>query len=168
MKVSVESLFGSGIEEIQVDQSLRLSGDLGARYPGGMRVFATIRRISHGVYVDGWVEGTERETCGRCLEPFSRPARVRIEEPFSEDVPPAQALFSDVAPLVGRQIDLDELVGQLLEVDEPLVPLCRAQCAGICQWCGANRNVEQCSCRQDVVDPRLAGLARLLQEQPPD
>ncbi|MGH9281959.1 MAG: YceD family protein [Acidimicrobiales bacterium] len=42
----------------------------------------------------------------------------------------------------------------LLEL--PLAPLCRADCAGICPMCGADRNVAPCQCASAPSDPRWA------------
>lgn len=165
MKIPVDRLFGTDVEAIEVDQVVRPAGDVGARYPDGVRVLATIGRITHGVYMEGHIEGVETETCVRCLEDFKRPTRVAIEEAFSEDVAPKDALFSDVSPLVDRNIDLDDLVAQLLVVDEPMAAVCDERCLGICPVCGGNRNVTQCDCKEQVVDERLAGLSRLLQER---
>src|SRR5215469_18364764 len=67
VKISVERLFGSDVEVIDVDQSLRLHDELAARYPDGVRVTASIRRIQRGVYMEGEVAGDEVETCARCL-----------------------------------------------------------------------------------------------------
>jgi uncharacterized metal-binding protein YceD (DUF177 family) len=165
VKIPVDRLFGSDVDAIEVDQVVRPAGDVGTRYPDGVRVVATIGRITHGVYMEGRVDGVETETCVRCLEEFRRPTSVDIEEAFSEDVAPEDALFSDVSPLVDRRIDLDELVAQLLEVDEPMAAVCDERCKGICPVCGGNRNVTNCDCKEPVVDERLAGLSRLLQER---
>ncbi len=165
MKIPVDRLFGGDVEAIEVDQVVRPGGELGKRYPGGVRVIATVTPITHGVYMEGRLDGVETETCVRCLEEFGRPADVAIEEAFSEDVAPKDALFSDVAPLVDRTIDLDDLVTQLLEVDEPMAAVCDERCKGICPVCGSNRNVSGCECKEQVVDERLAGLAKLLQER---
>ena len=165
MKIPVDRLFGNDVEAIEVDQVVRPPGDVGVRYPDGVRVVATIGRITHGVYMEGHVEGVEAETCVRCLEEFKRPTNVEIEEAFSEDVEPRDALFSDVTPLVDRRIDLDDLVAQLLEVDEPMAAVCDERCKGICPVCGGNRNVVDCDCKESIVDERLAGLSRLIQER---
>jgi uncharacterized protein len=163
--IPVDRLFGSDVEAIEVNQVVRLSGDVGTRYPDGVKVVATITPISHGVYMEGFVEGVENETCVRCLEGFRRSTRVAVEEAFSEDVAPDDAVFAEVSPLVDRTIDLDDLVTQLLEVDEPMAAVCDERCKGICPVCGSNRNVSGCDCKETVIDERLAGLARLLQER---
>jgi uncharacterized metal-binding protein YceD (DUF177 family) len=165
VKIPVDRLFGTDVEAIEVDQNLRLQGDLGVRYPDGVRVVAAIAPISHGVYMEGYVEGIETETCVRCLEQFTRATKVKVEEAYSEDVAPSDAIFSDVSPLVDRTIDLDDLVVQLLEVDEPLAAVCDERCKGICPVCGSNRNVVTCTCEEHIVDERLAGLARMVKER---
>jgi uncharacterized protein len=164
LKISVERLFGLHPDTIEVDQTLRLRGDLATRYPSGVRVVADISHISRGAYVEGRIEGREQETCVRCLEPFLRDARVKIEEAYSEDVTPAEAQFSEMSPLVERTIDVDDLVTQLLEIDEPLAAVCSQDCRGICPTCGVNRNRSACACSERRIDERLAGLAKFMEE----
>jgi uncharacterized protein len=164
VKISVERLFGQHPEVIEVDQGLQLHGDLANRYPNGVRIAGKVSPISRGVYLEGFVEGREQETCVRCLEPFERDTRVAIEEAYSEDIAPADAQFTAMSPLIERTIDVDDLVTQLLEVDEPLAAVCSDDCRGICDTCGKNRNREQCTCSEKRVDERLAGLAKFMQE----
>jgi uncharacterized protein len=42
--------------------------------------------------------------------------------------------------------------------------LCREDCKGLCQSCGADLNAGLCSCEQGEVDPRWAALAELKKE----
>jgi len=44
-------------------------------------------------------------------------------------------------------------------------PLCHADCKGLCPQCGANLNLESCTCENVQVDPRLAVLKNLLQSK---
>ena len=164
MKISVDRLFHPDVEAIEVDQTIRLPGELGERYPSGVRVVGRITPISHGVHMAGSMTGIESETCARCLEAFSRDANIAVEETYSEDVRASDALFSDVAPLVDRSIDLTDLASQLLEVDEPMAAICSDSCLGICPSCGANKNQSPCACEEHIVDERLAGLAILRDE----
>ena len=171
VKISVDRLFSRDVEGIEFDERLSLHGDLKERYPQGARAVGKITKITHGVYVEGFVDGMERETFARCLEPFYREAHVEIAEPYSEDVAERDAQFSDVAPLIGREIDLDLLVVELLEVDEPIAAVCGESCLGICPECGGNRNLAECSCnarlaaaRAQAASERWAGLTKFLQE----
>ncbi len=164
MKLSVDRLFHPDVVAIEVDQPLRLTGELGKRYPRGVRLTGTVTHISHGVHLHGRVSGEERETCSRCLEEFPRHTDIEFDETFSEDVKPEDELLSEVSPLVDRCIDVTALVEQLLEVDEPMAAVCNDDCKGICPLCGSNRNQVECRCHEDVVDARLAGLAAIRDE----
>lgn len=164
MKISVDRLFHPDIEAIEIEQTLRFREELGERYPDGVHLSGRITHISHGVHVHGSIDGMERETCVRCLEPFWRNTKISVEETYSEDVKPEDELFSDVSPLTDRSIDISSLVAQLLEVEEPLAPVCSESCAGLCPTCGVNRNESVCGCAQDALDERLAGLARFRDE----
>jgi len=57
--------------------------------------------------------------------------------------------------------DLAEIVSEQILLAQPLKPVCRPDCAGLCQTCGGNRNRIKCACRRDEVDPRLAPLLDL-------
>jgi len=165
MRISVKRLFGTDPDPIELECAVAPGGDLKERYPGGVTLHAEIRHISHGVFVEGTIRGRESETCARCLESFSRDVSIDVAEAYSEDVPESDALISDMSPLVNREIDVNELVSQMLVVDEPIAAVCDPRCAGICPICGGNRNVQSCACRIATIDPRLAGLARLLEER---
>jgi uncharacterized protein len=43
----------------------------------------------------------------------------------------------------------------------PMKPLCKAECAGLCDICGKDLNQGECSCRQEQADPRWAELLKL-------
>ena len=165
MKISVTRLFGPDATAIELECSVKPAGELAERYPRGVTLQVEIRPISRGVFVEGTITGRETETCARCLEDFSRDVCVEVAESYSEDVSEKDALVSDMAPLVNREIDVDELVSQLLVVDEPIAAICDPRCRGICSMCGVNRNVQSCACTDATIDPRLAGLARLLEER---
>jgi uncharacterized protein len=38
---------------------------------------------------------------------------------------------------------------------------CKEDCKGLCQKCGANRNLIDCKCDSDETDPRWAALKNL-------
>lgn len=63
------------------------------------------------------------------------------------------------------EIDLKPiLISLILSQFEPK-PLCREDCKGLCSSCGADLNVAECQCgKEHAKDPRLAGLAELLEE----
>jgi uncharacterized protein len=44
--------------------------------------------------------------------------------------------------------------------------LCRSDCLGLCPQCGGNRNLDECHCDEDPIDPRWAALQTLLANEP--
>ena len=60
-------------------------------------------------------------------------------------------------PLVDHEVDLEPLVRDAVLLELPLAPLCRADCQGLCPFCGVNRNDEACGC-EAPADPRWSAL----------
>lgn len=57
--------------------------------------------------------------------------------------------------------ELDPLVREDVFLSLPSKILCKDDCKGVCQFCGTDLNVSQCSCKKPI-DPRLEALAQLL------
>ena len=116
-------------------------------------------RVQSGLLIQGAVASQLRLECVRCLEPFDFPVVLELEEIFR--LAPAKAHPSSY--LVGEDgwIDLAPLLREQAWVDIPMKPLCRPDCKGLCPHCGANLNIEPCTCEQIRIDPRLAPLQKL-------
>jgi uncharacterized protein len=65
-------------------------------------------------------------------------------------------------------IDLAPLVRELSLLALPIKVLCRPDCQGLCQECGANLNLGDCGCAENEIDPRLAALGSLLKNDGDD
>jgi uncharacterized protein len=61
----------------------------------------------------------------------------------------------------GEVLDLTAAVSDLCILLLPPVPLCRDDCKGLCQYCGADLNDGPCGCEGDTGDPRWAVLDQL-------
>jgi uncharacterized protein len=120
------------------------------------------------VDVEAALQATVRLECSRCLEPFDLPLRCE----FSLVVVSAAAEFGtgerrlvleDAALFYAERgrVDLREMAREQIYLNLPLKPVCRADCAGLCPTCGANRNRLECPCRPADIDPRLAPLFEL-------
>ena len=96
--------------------------------------------------------------CARCLKEFEYTIHKRITADLTEE---GEGENPDAYFLMGDSIDINEIVVTefILDMDERL--LCREDCAGLCQQCGADLNDGSCACGK-VVDPRLAILGQLL------
>jgi uncharacterized protein len=65
---------------------------------------------------------------------------------------------------MNQMLDLSDVLRQYLLTSEPLRALCRQDCRGLCQECGADLNDEECRCGEQTMDPRWGALANLLSE----
>ena len=70
----------------------------------------------------------------------------------------------DIVLLDGHEVDLGELVREAVVLDMDTKHLCSENCEGLCSGCGVNLNHEACRCKPEV-DPRLASLAKLLEDK---
>jgi len=105
--------------------------------------------------------------CDRCAAPSVGPLEVEFDTRFIPQTKAAgetdnvELLPEDlgVAAYEGDAVDLDELVREQILLALPSRNLCREDCKGLCQKCGANLNAGDCSCEQGETDPRWAALA---------
>ena len=105
---------------------------------------------------------TELElNCSRCLDTFIYPIDIDIEERFTNDpdLEDDGIMFVD-----GDTIDITEIIENCIISTLPIKRLCKEDCKGLCSVCGANKNVENCSCLDYDVDVRLAKLRELFGE----
>jgi uncharacterized protein len=119
-------------------------------------VSVTIERVADGVVVRGTVEAEWHAECSRCLAPVQGTATVHVDELYEP-----HPLDGETYLLEGEEIDLEPVVRDSLLPELPAVPLCRAECAGLCPQCGADRNTTRCDCTVDDTDPRWAALRSL-------
>ncbi len=106
--------------------------------------------------------------CTRCLEPFESEASAEIGyvvqvggSPEAEDG--ERELDEEELGLLRLQepeLETRPLWLEQLQLGVPMKPLCREDCAGLCNQCGVDLNTEPCACGP-ATDPRWAALAGL-------
>jgi uncharacterized protein len=122
-------------------------------------VEAEVAHVVDGLLVSGQAAATVRLSCGRCLTDFTSELRVAFSELFALD--PTDAEDDGYAVQPGDLLPLDTLARDELVLAFPPAPLCRADCAGLCPDCGADRNTTACGHDTVAVDPRWLPLAQL-------
>ena len=117
----------------------------------------TLERVSEGLVVRGTVAATWEAACSRCLVPVGGEISVPVGELYER-----QPLEGETY-LLGEDdvIDLEPLVRDALLLELPAVPLCRAECRGLCPSCGVDHNLTSCECHDSEPDPRWAALKSL-------
>jgi len=137
---------------------------------GPLNGWLRMQRTNRGILVRGDMEADVRRTCGRCLEPYVEPARIQVSEEYLPSVdlvtgaPTPTPPEGEAAQLIDEhhEIDLTPVLRDEFALTEPMHPLCRPDCAGLCAECGAPLDARHASHQADEIDPRLAGLARFL------
>ena len=142
------------------------------RGDGGSSIAVTGRvallRTDRSILVEARLQTVIRTECSRCLAPAWASVALALEEEYypSVDVVSGASLPEPDDPsafrIDGRHVlDLDEAVRQHLVLAEPMQPLCRPDCAGLCPGCGADRNQGACRCDTVAIDARWSVLRRL-------
>lgn len=122
-----------------------------------------LESVVEGILVTGPVTGTMALSCSRCLKAYDQPVRVEVQELYAVGAGPAD----DEYPLDPEgQLDPEPMIRDALVLAMPFSPLCRPDCLGICERCGGDRNLGECSCVDEDVDPRWAGLGAVLEALP--
>jgi len=137
-----------------------------------------LTRTNHGILADFSYATEIEQECGRCLEP----ARASITSQLTEEYLPSvnvvtglpETIVADVdEPRVNanHELDLTDSVRQDILLEQPLQPLCRPDCPGLCPSCGRELSSGACGC--DTVEgtpignSQLSRLGELLKAQLP-
>lgn len=133
-----------------------------------------LQRTNRGILVRGELRAPLRRTCARCLDPFVEDVAVSIDEEFLPSVDlatgaqvTAEAGESESSSRIDEhhEIALGPVFHDELSLTEPMHPLCRPDCPGLCSVCGERRDTGTHEHADEEIDPRLAGLAALLEDR---
>lgn len=142
-------------EHIGSTRSYKVDGEENFPYKGEV----VLIRIDKGLLVRGALVTTVETICSRCLCGFDQDLPIKFDEEFLLQRDEGAFIIDEY-----RQIDLSEVARQYTLLAEPMKPLCREDCAGLCPRCGSNLNLEACDCTKEI-DPRLAVLASLAKDR---
>jgi uncharacterized protein len=152
--------------EYAVEETCNAEGDQSAFQVRGN---VTLLRTDAGLLATADLESYVQATCSRCLGPAQVPVHLHIEEEYypTIDVVTGVRLPAPddaIAFLIDEHhiLDLCEPARQQLVMAEPMQPLCREDCAGLCPTCGMDRNEGPCGCPPSDVDDRWAALEAFL------
>lgn len=165
MKIDLTNFFNGSADSLTVNHYVDLS-DLpyGTYYPVKKLVEVSGRVYSKAdvVYLDIDISYTINGVCDRCADEVEKDysinvSKILVEELQNED-------DDDYIIVYNHTLDLDELVNEEVSLNLPSKLLCKDDCKGLCQKCGANLNVNKCDCKGDI-DPRMEALLQLLDNE---
>ena len=102
--------------------------------------------------------------CSRCLRDIEVPLEVEIDEEAlpSVDIDTGQPVDVSAEPDVIRlngqhELELEPVVREAIQLAEPIAPLCREDCPGLCATCGEELTGPPHE-HEEEIDPRLEAL----------
>ena len=118
------------------------------------------------VSLTGGTSVTLRIPCARCLEPVDYICSMEFDEELDLGISDEERVknLDEQSYLNGYQLDTDQLVCNELSLSLPMKVLCKEDCKGICNRCGANLNYETCSCDTRSLDPRMAVIQDIFKQ----
>lgn len=124
-----------------------------------------LTRTNRGLFVHARLSTGIAQSCSRCLRDLDWPVAIEIDEEALPliDVATGQALDVEAEPDVLRlnehhELELEGEVRDAIELAEPIAPLCREDCPGLCIVCGLELATGPHDHPDDDIDPRLEGL----------
>jgi uncharacterized protein len=130
-----------------------------SRIRAGSEVVCSLSLESYfgGVMVTGTIRAPWEGLCSRCTVAVEGELFVAVRERFCDEAAPGGPGDEDAYLIADDLLRLEPMLLDALVPELPLAPLCRADCAGLCQHCGTDRNESSCDCVAPA-DQRWANL----------
>jgi uncharacterized protein len=142
---------------IDLPDELVLAGPLGGQ--------VRLTRTNRGIIVDARLTTSLAGECARCLRPLTTPIDIVIEEEYlpSIDFQTGRPVDVDAELEALRltdhhELDLEPSVRDAISLAEPIAPLDRPDCPGLCAVCGLPLDEGEHDHPDDDIDPRLEAL----------
>ena len=145
---------------IDLGDDLRLAGPIEGR--------VHLARTNRGLLVDADVTTSLAMECARCLKDIVVPIAAEFEQEARPSIDittgaplPADAADEDddVIRLTDHhELDLERSIREAIQLAEPIAPLCREDCPGLCVTCGLPLDEGTHDHPDDEIDPRLEAL----------
>jgi uncharacterized protein len=123
---------------------------------GPLKADITIEKVENKYALEGVMRGRFRLRCDRCLETYIHPIEsvwsLLLAAPASGIDEGEIELFEDdliVDFIKGSEINLDDVIREQIFLAMPFKSLCKEECSGLCMACGANLNIEECTCQRE-------------------
>ncbi len=117
-----------------------------------------LESVIEGILVSGTITGRMTLSCARCLKEFEQDFDVKVEEMYVRDPGPDD----DYGLTPELTLDPEPMVRDAVVLSMPFAPLCEPDCLGLCERCGGDRNLGECTCTTPPADLRWAGLETLI------
>lgn len=131
-----------------------------------VKVIAIANKQANVYTIKGQVTADLKLQCSRCLTYYNYQLTNDFDEMFIQDEIEMNwdKEDNDVSLLKSDEIDMTAIIEEAVVLAIPYIPICHEDCQGLCHVCGINLNEHSCDCKTDKIDPRLAELAKLFDQ----
>jgi DUF177 domain-containing protein len=149
-------------DDVRIDlgEDLRLASPIAGR--------VHLARTNRGLLVDADASAVLAGQCARCLRDIEVPVNVEFE---TEALPtidlhsgapvrlaPEDADEDVIVLSDHHELDLERSIREAIQLAEPIAPLCREDCPGLCLVCGERLDDGVHDHPDEDIDPRLEAL----------
>jgi uncharacterized protein len=118
------------------------------------------------LWIDGEVETAISFRCSRCTKEFAQPFSAQFnlfylpQPKWISESAEIELKYEDmeVEYYDGIAFDVNVMVLEQIELAIPMMFICREDCKGLCDQCGADLNEGVCLCKKEAPDSRLSVL----------
>jgi uncharacterized protein len=164
---NVAGLLADGVGTVRTydiaDATVTLPDELALAEPIAGQV--RLSRTNRGILADARLHTALAGECARCLRPLTTPIDIVLEEEYlpSIDLHSGRPVDLDEEPEALRlsdhhELDLEPSVSDAISLAEPIAPLDRPDCPGLCVVCGLPLDEGEHDHPDDDIDPRLEAL----------
>ena len=165
MLIDVRQILHTPGKRLDFQFELDLSDlDFGGRCPvkDPVAVSGFVRNSADVLTMEMTAETTLDAVCDRCGKEFRQVKTVPYSCVLAEEVQNEDN--DEIVVLENGKVDAEDLARTAFILEMDTKTLCSEDCKGLCLRCGADLNLGPCSCKKEV-DPRLAALAKLLENK---
>lgn len=161
MKISISDLtkVNGSQREINLQEKLEeinFNGD-NIRFIEPIKLKGIIRNESGIIKLKGELNLVVELNCHRCSKNLEQVINIGIDENYTN----TEKAPDDFYKYSGNEIDFSPMILDNILTNMPMKILCSEDCKGLCEVCGCDRNLEDCSCKIQQYDPRFEALLKL-------
>jgi uncharacterized metal-binding protein YceD (DUF177 family) len=169
---NVSGLLGEGVGAVRdyVVTGVDVDGDEDFTLAAPIEGRIHLARTNRGLFVDADFTTVLATQCVRCLRDVAVPLAVEIQDEALPSIDLKTGKAIDLSPedeeagvirlTDHHELDLEQPIREAILLNQPIAPLDRDDCPGLCSVCGLPLDEGDHDHPDDEVDPRLEALRR--------
>lgn len=168
MTLDMRPMLRGEVSRISIDFTLTPDSVVGITYLSDAHVCGEITDEAGYMRLKLQVSLPFEGECARCLSAVRDTFSLEFERTVADEGTLTEEQMEDnvdeYVMIRDGLLDLDEELREVLVLSFPFRVLCEEDCPGLCPKCGKPRREGSCECPTREIDPRLAVLQSLLDE----